>query len=77
MEKKMIVAFFKIESNRNGVEEFIMNNTFKDIEDLKEQSQLDDLEFDGWCTIEEFMIDMNSELYPTDNWVANCYVERL
>lgn len=77
MKKQMIVAFFKIESNRNGVEEFIMNNTFKDIEDLKEQSRLDDLEFDGWCTIDEFMFDMNSELYPTDNWVANCYVERI
>lgn len=73
----MIVVFFKIESNRNGVEEFIMGKTFKDIADLKEQSELDDLLFDGWCTIEEFMIDMNSELYPTENWVANCYVERI
>lgn len=77
MEKQMIVVYFTIESNRNGVEECIMGKTFKDINNLKEESELDDLEFDGWCTIEEFMIDMNSELYPSDNWVANCYVERI
>lgn len=77
MEKKMIVAFFKIESNRNVVEEFIMSNTFKDIADLKEQSRLNDLEIETWYTIEEFIIDMNSEIYPRENWVANCYVERI
>lgn len=77
MEKKMIVAYFKIESNRNVVEEFIMSNTFKDIEDLKEQSRLNDLEFETWYTIEEFIMDMNSEFYPRENWVANCYVERI
>jgi hypothetical protein len=77
MRKKMIIAYFKVESNRDCIEGFIMNNTFKDIEDLKEQSRLVDLEFDGWCTIEEFMINVNSEFYPTENWVANCYVEQI
>lgn len=77
MEKMLIVAWFKIESNRYKVEEFIMGKTFKDISDLKEQSKNNGLIFDGWCDIEEFIINLNDEYYHEDNWVANCYVEHI
>lgn len=74
---KTIAVFFTIESNRNGVEECVMGKTFKDIDALKESCKLDGLEYDGWCPIEEFIIALNSEDYPTDNWVAVCNIEQL
>lgn len=72
-----IVVYFKIETSRNSVEERIMGKTFKNIDALKESCELDGLEYDGWCPIEEFIIRLNSEDYPTDNWVAICNIEQI
>lgn len=72
-----IVVYFKIESNRNGVEECVMGKTFKNIDALKETCILNELKFDGWCPLEEFIIALNSEDYPTDNWVAVCNIEQI
>lgn len=79
MNKKPIIVFIKIESNhfntRRVVEEELCGKSFESIDDLKQYCYKLELSFDGYYYLDEYVCILNDEEYPTDNWVASCWLE--
>ena len=68
METKVI--FFSAESDRNLVEREFHGKTFGSISEVKNMADALDVEYLRFTNIEDFIVALNDEDYPSDEWVA-------
>jgi hypothetical protein len=73
--KQIIIVWFKIESDRQIVENYFNEKSYKNITEMVEDCKAIGLSFDGWSRLGEFTAELNDEMYPTNHWVGYCYVD--
>lgn len=64
------VLYFDAESNRNLVEREFNGKTFRSISEIKNLAESLELEYNGCTNIEDFIVGLNDEDYPHNDWVA-------
>lgn len=64
------VVYFKAESDRNLVEKMFQNKTFRSISEIKNIAECLELEYNGCTNIEDFIVALNNEDYPYNDWVV-------
>ena len=64
------IVYFKAESDRNLVEKMFQNKTFKSIPEIKNIAECLELEYNGCTDIEDFIVALNDEDYPYNDWVV-------
>ena len=64
------VVYFSVESDRNLVEKMFQNKTFMSISEIKNLAESLELEYNGCTNIEDFIVGLNDEDYPHNDWVV-------
>lgn len=64
------VLYFSVESDRNLVEREFNGKTFRSISEIKNIAECLELEYNGCTNIEDFVVSLNDEDYPFNDWVV-------
>lgn len=64
------VLYFSVESDRNLVEREFQNKSFRSISEIKNIAESLELEYNGCTNIEDFIVGLNNEDYPYNDWVV-------
>ena len=70
------VVYFKAESDRNLVEKMFQNKTFRSISEIKNIAECLELEYNGCTNIEDFIVALNDEDYPYNDWVVLVFISK-
>lgn len=70
------VVYFKAESDRNLVEKMFQNKTFRSVFEIKDIAECLELEYNGCTNIEDFIVGLNDEDYPYNDWVVLVFVSK-
>lgn len=69
------VLYFSVESNRYVIEREFNGKSFGSISEVKNLAEMLEVDFVKFTNIEDYMLSLNDEDYPTEYWVVNCYIE--
>lgn len=64
------VLYFSVESDRNLVEREFNGKKFMSISEIKNLAESLELEYNGCTNIEDFIVGLNDEDYPYNDWVV-------
>ena len=70
------IVYFKAESDRNLVEKMFQNKTFRSICEIKNIAECLELEYNGCTDIEDFIVALNDEDYPYNDWVVLVFISK-
>lgn len=70
------VVYFKAESDRNLVEKMFQNKNFRSICEIKNIAECLELEYNGCTDIEDFIVGLNDEDYPYNDWVVLVFISK-
>lgn len=70
------VLYFSVESDRNLVEREFHGKTFRSISEIKNIAESLELEYNGCTNIEDFIVGLNDEDYPYNDWVVLVFVSK-
>lgn len=70
------VVYFGVESDRNLVEREFNGKTFRSISEIKNIAECLELEYNGCTNIEDFIVALNDEDYPYNDWVVLVFISK-
>lgn len=70
------VVYFKAESDRNLVEREFNGKKFMSISEIKNLAESLELEYNGCTNIEDFIVGLNDEDYPYNDWVVLVFISK-
>ena len=70
------VLYFDAESDRNLVEREFNGKTFRSISEIKNIAECLELEYNGCTNIEDFIVGLNDEDYPYNDWVVLVFISK-
>ena len=70
------VLYFSVESDRNLVEREFNGKKFMSISEIKNLAESLELEYNGCTDIEDFIVGLNDEDYPYNDWVVLVFISK-
>ena len=70
------VLYFSVESDRNLVEREFNGKKFMSISEIKNLAESLELEYNGCTNIEDFIVGLNDEDYPYNDWVVLVFISK-
>ena len=70
------IVYFKAESDRNLVEREFNGKQFGSISEIKNIAECLELEYNGCTDIEDFIVGLNDEDYPYNDWVVLVFISK-
>lgn len=70
------VVYFSVDSDRNLVEREFNGKKFMSISEIKNLAESLELEYNGCTDIEDFIVGLNDEDYPYNDWVVLVFISK-